>query len=788
MSLNHSRPHVAYVLVADFDIDTGSVLSHQYPCPTGTDEQTLAESMLPDGVHLTSEAWTVFFLNQTPDSQVVSYGEDEQSSGSPTREKRKDILHVLNLVRNKADQGVRRGAVVKAIAICTHLPYFQIFKPIMLIALDEYYKNPTEACVKEFYDTLNALDLSMVPQLTRHERLVMRLSDRTDIFSEKFSRRRSREIPGDLHVFDAGPELSTALNGSKEVVNQALSRSQSAASLKNHRRTTSTASGEQPSEASHDSSNGVIWTGDDSSRASNALSGLQSNGSFDALKSREDLLPVPSDSSHPAKSRIQQRDTHFYETTIKYANIPLPIKIPVSTFPEEVGDFSLTAFIKYLSSNSVTVQGPLHPQIHTSGRQTHPIIVIFNAIITQKRVMFVSKQKSAADVSNCVLASCAMVSGGGCYLRGFVERAYPYINLATYEKTCEKATNGFIAGSLNPLFAQKDSYWDVCCDLDLNVIKVRSDIPIPAPAPSLFPIPPTLSNPGKVIAQAEGIRSTQDEFGAMGSTNQLPQSQANKIDYAGRQDAYDAMFIEELLGAIANHVGESGIRARFAEYVYRFLQLASRYEEDTLRLTYVGYPCAQYTFNNRTGQSTLGSGIRFADEFTGLRELSLNAARIEGWRKSPSYEYWVQDFQKEQENNPIQGFDLEHQVVRLRNGKNVPEGEVALILETMCKSIKNYDQVVEMLVHCPPQQGGLQPIAMCLFHQQESIRNMAVDLLNVIRDYPVGFQFLQSLNQFFRYSYIRQANEQQQSWREPLPNSNSQKTPSNHSQVSLGAA
>ena len=96
------------------------------------------------------------------------------------------------------------------------------------------------------------------------------------------------------------------------------------------------------------------------------------------------------------------------------------------------------------------------------------------------------------------------------------------------------------------------------------------------------------------------------------------------------------------MGAIANHVGESGIRARFAEYVYRFLQIASRYEEDTLRLTYVGYPCAQYLSNSRTGQSTLGSGIRFSDEVTGLRELSLNAARIDGWRKSPSYEYWVQ--------------------------------------------------------------------------------------------------------------------------------------------------
>lgn len=32
-------PQVEYVLLAEFDIDEGSTVKHQYPAPTGTDEQ-----------------------------------------------------------------------------------------------------------------------------------------------------------------------------------------------------------------------------------------------------------------------------------------------------------------------------------------------------------------------------------------------------------------------------------------------------------------------------------------------------------------------------------------------------------------------------------------------------------------------------------------------------------------------------------------------------------------------------------------------------------------------------
>lgn len=171
----------------------------------------------------------------------------------------------------------------------------------------------------------------------------MRLSDRTDVFSEKFARRSSRELPAEIAISNlngAASASSSKLNGSYEVVGEALTRSKSTTSLKQHQRSGSSTSADPPSEVSHNSSGSVVWVGDESQPESLGDAGLSVNTSADALRSRDDLLTVSSDSGHFAKRRITQRDTHFYETSVKYANIPLPIKIPVSAFAEEVGDVS----------------------------------------------------------------------------------------------------------------------------------------------------------------------------------------------------------------------------------------------------------------------------------------------------------------------------------------------------------------------------------------------------------------------------------------------------------------
>jgi hypothetical protein len=106
----------------------------------------LAELMLPDGAHLRAEDWTVFYLGQTSHSglSVSTAILNPDESHEETRAKRASmvapadrpprgvagggLLYVLNCVRMKEDKSMRRGAMVKAMAICSPYPYIGIYK------------------------------------------------------------------------------------------------------------------------------------------------------------------------------------------------------------------------------------------------------------------------------------------------------------------------------------------------------------------------------------------------------------------------------------------------------------------------------------------------------------------------------------------------------------------------------------------------------------------------------------------------------------------------------------
>jgi len=83
--------------------------------------------------------------------------------------------------------------------------------------------------------------------------------------------------------------------------------------------------------------------------------------------------------------------------------------------------------------------------------------------------------------------------------------------------------------------------------------------------------------------------------------------------------------------------------------------------------------------------------------------------------------------------------------------------EVELVMRTFMEHVQTYEQVVEFLAHFPTHAGGLVPLAVALFHHQEAIRDIVVEILNVLRAYPIGYQFLQSLNPFQRFAYVRMA-------------------------------
>jgi hypothetical protein len=130
--------------------------------------------------------------------------------------------------------------------------------------------------------------------------------------------------------------------------------------------------------------------------------------------------------------------------------------------------------------------------------------------------------------------------------------------------------------------------------------------------------------------------------------------------------------------------------------------------------------------------------------------------------------------------------------MRFRYAKNMSDAEALAIAKALSENVKSYDQVVEVsalgvlnckaltriqLLSCLPLGSGLTSVAFGLFHPLEQVRDATVDLLNQLRNYSVsveifttsapnltevcskkvGVLFLQSLNHFQRYAYVRQA-------------------------------
>ena len=55
------------------------------------------------------------------------------------------------------------------------------------MALDDYFANPSQECLTRLFDAINAMDISHAPSLTRDEKLIMRITERKDLFMEKFT-------------------------------------------------------------------------------------------------------------------------------------------------------------------------------------------------------------------------------------------------------------------------------------------------------------------------------------------------------------------------------------------------------------------------------------------------------------------------------------------------------------------------------------------------------------------------------------------------------------------------
>ena len=252
------------------------------------------------------------------------------------------------------------------------------------MALDDYFLDPSKECLSRLFDAVNSMDISGAPVLTRHEKLIMRCSERKDVFVEKFRSPESvpstataanQSLPSKFKhsrdgsaesklsfeegilarareskdkdenssfIIDGGAPPSTSSHGSGgQSQTQAGTPSQG-----------SIIGQYSPSDSSFSLGGSAVWVGEDGGGDHTMMNGkdkepMKIPPSISRHRMSMDASSTSSSNAHGSGIATHMtlgdplhgiKDTHFFPTTIAYKGHQLPIKMPLSTFPEEVGD------------------------------------------------------------------------------------------------------------------------------------------------------------------------------------------------------------------------------------------------------------------------------------------------------------------------------------------------------------------------------------------------------------------------------------------------------------------
>ena len=478
------------------------------------------------------------------------------------------------------------------------------------------------------------------------------------------------------------------------------------------------------------------------------------------------------------------RDTHEFESKVSYNNVPVPIKVPVAITPETVGDFSLIKLITTFSEPHRANPQPfaLHSHLTTSGPYTHPIIVLLNALLTQKRVIFLGHNQPSGSVAEAVLAACSLASGG--ILKGFTRHAFPYTDLTKIDDLLK--VPGFIAGVTNPAFGLRTEWWDVLCDLPTGRMKISPKIE-----------GPPLTEGTQFFQQGGHTGGSLTRGNSSAHLNGLGSSSGGKD--SGEDHTGDKDFMESVMGSIANRHGEAAVRSKFRSWVHRFTLLAATFEEIVYGASalHIG---ASETDADAYGFGVQGHGLVWADDASRMKEINAQVGRIEGWRQSRSYFSLVRDLARSWEGGAgsgaavVRGIDLEYQIERLRiqrpgdagagdifralsraveragmdpddtSSPVTPPGEVTSPQQLkiyMKREKARYDIILHLLSSLPESGGGLFYLSLGLFHKDAQVRHATVTLLERIMVHDAGRHYWASLGRFAKLAFFRVKREEE---------------------------
>lgn len=414
---------IDYVITSTFDLDRGPVVLHQYPPMTAAWPGSVSlddtlhffpELLLPDQVHSRAQDANIFTLHYNPRTNRYLYAYDEANGFI-------EVRYAYNIIQLRQDQEhFRRGALVKLICLITKVNFFDIFKPVMMLALDAYFANNDINVLRELYEVVNGIPLLQVheqltlltPRIILLQSLISpSISPYLDAFPSQFRNKllNLHHLPQDVFRMVNGIPVASSRNG-------------------------------------HEAAPAVAY------RSTDMLFEVQFQ--FQGLR-----LPLRVPTLVPPE-QISTESIWEFLCCLESAKYTPPELKPVPNLRLSVST----------TRPSITLP-PAHPndELLLYGNATPPAVILINAVLTHRRVVLVGYSHNAQSICDYVLFVLQLVGGGG-LLSGLVHRVFPFVDISKLDVLQQLPS--YIAGTANPLFKDNDRLWDVLWNLDENEVLI----------------------------------------------------------------------------------------------------------------------------------------------------------------------------------------------------------------------------------------------------------------------------------------------------------------------------
>jgi hypothetical protein len=416
----------------------------------------------------------------------------------------------------------------------------------------------------------------------------------------------------------------------------------------------------------------------------------------------------------------------YYDIGIEIYKQKITVSLPLYNSPDELGGEGINV------CNLVKLFGP-------------NIMKIYNALLSNLRIMFVGYNHAAQDVCHVVLSVVAMVSP---CIPGIIKRTFPY---STISDLSFLECPGYISGVTNPMFTSKSSWWDVLCVLDLpnNTVSVETAEDRKKNDKSkhdVFDIP---SNPSDLTVGREASSN------GLGGDNPIPLNHSNAI--------LDDNFFVEVHAGIANRLSEAWVRQKFIDYTANIINYALMGTEQMLGtlfpflptslLIYLKYSLFLALLNR--DNVILHENVRKDMEYNVNRAALVKKTLIESQNVTFNPYMWVNS-----DGHSMVGYgeNIKSCIQKLTMITNLhPINEIQVMYSEIARTVSHSEEAVRaLLVLLPESQGGIVPLAVGLFHPNPQVRIHSVEIMKLIRKYPSTKYVYDNLNSFIIDSFSRQ--------------------------------